>query len=622
MWNWILGIGLALSFADFVYSSDMFQSTFSQYDGNKYTAESFDIQIKDNAQANSDFLSKFMEYYKQGIIDHGAEAIKGVCIKLLLVLFTINCSMKLALDLISGDKIKFLISETLKAGFYIFLIINWVGPSGKFDLTGLLQTGFQEIGFMAGGGASEADLKPDAIWENGCQLLSCMLNTIIKAPLSLTNTLLLIVSFVVSCYCILMTSIEMFMVRIEFYTMALLSMPLLAFAMIEQFNFLAQKAIGAVFNLAMKCCVIAFIQAVSVPFFKIMIDQVVESSNAKLAENVLKGDFVGGVQGSFMAFVTLILGLVVLLMLTKKIPALVTGLLNGTPSLSGGDMTSMAMGAVGGMATTAGVLSNMPGGGSGGQGSGGGGGEPRKEEGTTMGQLENNAKAVGQVAVAGITGGPGAAIKEGIQQGFNKMQQQAQSDSQGGNQAMAQDSGNTQGASPNGSGGADSSGTGDVQTDSSDGKMPDTGATQDGKAADDAKQDAPDTNAQGSDDQADAPAEQSATPDGNETATPPDTSTSTSSGSGSFSQNHPNLARAGNVAGYLAKAALMASPGGKIVNAYGTGRRLSGEFDKMIYGTVDEQPKTPEDQAKDQLINLVIADYSRKQNPNNNDEHM
>ena len=54
-----------------------------------------------------------------------------------------------------------------------------------------------------------------------------------------------------------------------------------------------------------------------------------------------------------------------------------------------------------------------------------------------------------------------------------------------------------------------------------------------------------------------------------------------------------------------------------VFKAYGQGRHLAGNFDEALKG---KDVKEPSDSPRDQLINLVIEDYSRRQpqQPNNN----
>lgn len=130
-----------------------------------------------------------------------------------------------------------------------------------------------------------------------------------------------------------LTAINIFMARLEFYTVALLGLILLPFGMVRHLSFLAQKTISAVFNCAVKLAVIAFLQAMLGTVMLHMLDQYGELYWAHRSD-----------MGALVAAQCQIL-LMALLMafLTTKIPQLVQGLLSGSPSLSGGDMLAPAM---------------------------------------------------------------------------------------------------------------------------------------------------------------------------------------------------------------------------------------------------------------------------------------
>lgn len=151
----------------------------------------------------------------------------------------------------------------------------------------------------------------------------------------------MIIAMVAIVYCMFMTALEMFMARIEFYTMALLTLPLLAFGVTSKFSFLTEKAIGAMFNLAIKVCAIAFIAAMAVPF--------IESFIQKLKETPGTMDDLG-------VLLQAVLACGMIYILTKKIPALVTGLLSGSSQLGGSSMVEMARGAAGGVGAAAGAV--------------------------------------------------------------------------------------------------------------------------------------------------------------------------------------------------------------------------------------------------------------------------
>jgi len=111
----------------------------------------------------------------------------------------------------------------------------------------------------------------------------------------------------------------------------LITIPLLPFGVIGQLKFLSEKAIGTMFNLAIKIFVVAFISTLSVNILTGLVD------NAR--ETATSSDFIGNIS----YFLQVLLYALILFYMTKKIPELVSGLLSGNPSLSGGSMKEMAM---------------------------------------------------------------------------------------------------------------------------------------------------------------------------------------------------------------------------------------------------------------------------------------
>lgn len=337
-WNIILGVGLALNFGSFLYTA---YGSYIDMNSTTATVTQYEFDLKGKDGGGVDILSGFMNNYTQNVIVPGAKAIIPIAAKLLIILTMLDATMKLAFDLISGDKVKFLLKTTLISGFYLFLILNWLDG---LSLMQALSNGFESIGFIAGGADGDTVLKPDSIVNNAIALFNAVWD---KAKFSLLNlgpSIINLVSIVAIVVSLFLTAIEMFMARIEFYTMALITIPLLPFGCIGKFRFLAEKAIGAMFNLAIKVCVIAFISTMSVPMLKSFTDKFQDmSKTAGFFEqiNVI-------LQAVLVAFI--------LFVLTKKIPALVQGLLSGQPSLGGNDMKQMAMST----ATTAAAAAGIP----------------------------------------------------------------------------------------------------------------------------------------------------------------------------------------------------------------------------------------------------------------------
>lgn len=348
VWNWTLGISLAMCFADVFYNGLGFGALLDETSSEavrQTVPEAFDMTGEKN-----DVISQFFGYYKS-VIYNGSKAIVPFAASLLCILTVLNASVQVALDLISGDKIKYLLTQTLKAGFIFFLITHWLGTLDttyntiSVDIMSSMEAGFQEIGYRAGGvsdGAletgpdgvtlAEAKLKPDSIWENGFvmfdqQFKALADNVSLMHPInSLINVIFLLFVVIVT----VLISIEFIMAKIEFYTIALLTLPCLPFGMLKQTEFLFQASIKAMFNLSLKLMVLAFLQAIIIPSITSLNESVCSSQGLLALSEMIKT----------------VLGLLVLYMLVKKIPALCTSLLNGTPSLSGGDMKQMGMQAI------------------------------------------------------------------------------------------------------------------------------------------------------------------------------------------------------------------------------------------------------------------------------------
>ncbi len=241
-----------------------------------------------------------------------------------------------------------------------------------------LSYGFQEIGFTAAGlGGTDAvtamvntegagsttaptggsgvtlgdatvnpkDIKPDNIIGNAITIAQAVFEWVCNLD-GLIHMFLGGIVLIVVVICLFLTAIEMFMCRIEFYTMALLTMPLLAFGTIKKFSFLADKAVGAMFNLAIKLSVISFLTGALIPILNTYRVQIENASKAKT----------GALEASsfnITLLVQLVLACLVIYLLTKKIPELVSGLLSGNPSLAGSSMTQMATSAGRAAANTA-----------------------------------------------------------------------------------------------------------------------------------------------------------------------------------------------------------------------------------------------------------------------------
>lgn len=326
--NWILGIGLVMNFGALLVGTGIEQHIAAYQTPQTQAPAAFDISIKTETDGSWDFLSNFMKYYLDGIIKPGAANIIPISLRLLIVLTVIQGCYEVAFKLISGDKIKYMFTILIKCGMIIFLEENWIGGLGLMDA---LSQGFQSIGYtMANAGV---DLEPDSIVNNAIKIWN---HVGLAEHAGITSGIgLFFINFtalVPTTVLLFLTAIEMFMARIEFYTMALLVMPLLPFMITSKFSFLSDKAIGLVINLAIKVCAISFITAFIIPFFD------------KYQEEFLK---VEGVWTSIGVILQMFLASLIIYKLTKSISNIVQGLMSGAPSLGGSMMTEQAQAAAG-----------------------------------------------------------------------------------------------------------------------------------------------------------------------------------------------------------------------------------------------------------------------------------
>ena len=395
MWYAILGIGLILNLGDVLWAM---WGKYANPSTGLESAIEYSIQIKDttNADGNGvDILSTFMRYYLE-IIVTGAERIKPIAIKLLLILALIDASIRLALDLTEKDKLAWMVKTFLRIGFYVFLIQHWIGIDG-LNLMDTLSKGFQEIGFMAGNYghalptsvkdigsmAAKDNLSPDSIVNNGFKMISAMFGgagsetpsvppgdtgVLDKAKEILDATkrgaavgistlvpgvqLMQVITMVVSIICIFLTGIEMFMARIEFYTLALLGIPLLAFGAIKHFEYLAQQTIRAMFNCGVKVCVISFLQAVICRMYTKYTNNLIDAQTGLFKDIHIFDNFGHLMSATFQ----LMLVALIMYLIVSKVPKLIQALLSGNPSLSGSDMTGTVVGAATTTASTAAMV--------------------------------------------------------------------------------------------------------------------------------------------------------------------------------------------------------------------------------------------------------------------------
>ena len=122
-------------------------------------------------------------------------------------------------------------------------------------------------------------------------------------------------------------AVEIFIARIEFYTMLMLSIVFLPFGVTERLAFLCNSAISLMFNSGAKMMVICFLQ--------VMMAKTISAYLSKLTVSPFAPE-------QFSVMCQIMIMCVFFAYITKKIPELVSSFLNGSPALSGGGMISQA----------------------------------------------------------------------------------------------------------------------------------------------------------------------------------------------------------------------------------------------------------------------------------------
>lgn len=409
-WNIILGIGLALNFGSILAGA------YNGALGGGGAQAPFTYQMHIDADNSKwyDFLQPFTSTYIN-YTKSGAVTIMPVAGKLLLVLTAISAGLKVALDLISGDKMKFLVKTLLETGLYLFLILNWYGHG--IDIMGSLCNGFAAIGYKAGGYADTAGVSSDslivtavAIFNSGYASVQSSFS--VWSPISGLVTLACLFIMLIL---LVLAGIEMLMAKIEFFTMAMITLPLVPFVALPQTKFLFERALGAMFNLAVKVCMISFLTAMS--------SNILKDYATQFADIAKEGG--KGIVGNMSLLLQMVVVSILLYILIKKIPELVSGLLSGSPSLNGATMTQTAKsvtnaGVKAGAAVASGgatLAKEMAIQGSAGMGKGGGGlkGLARGAASAAGTGLSMTARATGRALLdAGTHLGPVKSAKDGI----------------------------------------------------------------------------------------------------------------------------------------------------------------------------------------------------------------
>ena len=284
------------------------------------------------------FLDTFLVFILQLCLN-GAVKVHAYVFNFMILLASIDVVMKLIFSFEQSDPISFVFKETLRIGFFVFLLQDWMIGGIIFDPGGIVGVAFRsfaELGLLAGSTSTTATLT-DVTLGNAMSVFSVskISGAIIKlvanamvgiAHFQLTSLGVLLMTLVCAIAIIaagFLIAAEIFISVVEFWIISLVSMPLIGFGLLAQTKFLFEKATGALFSQGVKIMVVKFIAQFSSDLF------------------VTAAGGVGQLNGNvnLPELLNLVLAALTVYLLVKKVPDLAQGLLSGQPNLSGSAVT-------------------------------------------------------------------------------------------------------------------------------------------------------------------------------------------------------------------------------------------------------------------------------------------
>ncbi len=227
-----------------------------------------------------------------------------------------------------------MISQIMKICAFFFLVANM----GHLHMI-ILQS-FQKGGLLAALGPSgmNTDITPSGILNIGMKVTEKLWKDY-NSGLSIANTFKFLIILGMTIFAFFVMSIQIMLTKIEFNIFAAIAVILMPFGALRFTSFLFQRAVSCVFSFGIKLMICYF-----------MLGIVIAQANAGVFKEGLTS-----MNSSFGALIAQALGYVAIGYLVWKVPNIVSGMMNGQPSLEGNGIASRAMHFAGG--TAAGVAS-------------------------------------------------------------------------------------------------------------------------------------------------------------------------------------------------------------------------------------------------------------------------
>ena len=260
----------------------------------------------------TDILTQFLTVYRLGFgyIQNDAFTLLGTVGSIDLILAALFWAMK-GEDFTAG-----FIKKILIAGLFLYFVQNWQ------TLTDTTVSGFVYIGAKAGGGSNVPALVDPSSIIKYSETITDPINQEIDA-LSANSTFGITVDILDLEACKLLIllaccfiAITAFLCYLEFYIVAVLSLIMLPFGIFKPTAFLAEKAIGSIISFGVRLMVLAFVLSTSMPLLQ---------------------QFGLPVDPTFHQCMCILIGTAAIAFLAYRAPAIASGMMSGSPSLTVGD---------------------------------------------------------------------------------------------------------------------------------------------------------------------------------------------------------------------------------------------------------------------------------------------
>lgn len=278
------------------------------------------------------FLNDLLTYFKTQCLE-GLHNLLPEALVLVSVLGMILLCMQIFTEghIFGSGSWQSYIVTMLKIGVFIFLVTNWEDIS-----INIIFKSFEVAGQTASNLSQE--IHPSGILMTGFTLTKTILDSVMKASVvgAFWVTLLKLLMCLVIIVAFAFMAIMFFLVTIEFYVTASLSVILLPFGMISYLKFLFDNVVSAMFSFGVKYMTMVFVVGLGVSLFT--------AWNTSLDANTPWQDILKAA-----------VGVGVYCLMVWLIPNLVSGMIHGVPSHdSGTQMAANAATGAGGMASRAG----------------------------------------------------------------------------------------------------------------------------------------------------------------------------------------------------------------------------------------------------------------------------